>query len=436
MKKTKSGKSPFDDKRIVLIVSLLTAFLSWVVVAGFIQPGDDIPIKDIIIDYKKTESSYKNLNLIMVGEKPAVYANAIVQGNNSLISSLKSGDISIYPDFRSVTGPGVFDVDLRYEKIASGDYDVIQWGIGNNYSQTIKVEFEELLTKSLPIGVKADNVNAAEGFFREDTPKPEKTEVEIEGAASIVNKIVSAVAIVDDNTEGEESLTFDNVPVKFFDADGIEVDISTISVSVESTDVEIPILKEGILQLGIDFSGVRNNFDTQWLHSLARFSQDSIHVAARSDIIEGLPETYIIDTIDVSEIVQGVQFEIPLVLPGNIRNRDNVESVFVSFDLTSLKSQTMTIPVRDVRVINVQTGLEVEVVDERALSVALVGDGVQIDELLPENVFLQIDAYNISAIGRQEIPARVVISKSDRVFAIGSYKVMCEVREAEENEGG
>ncbi len=113
-------------------------------------------------------------------------------------------------------------------------------------------------------------------------------------------------------------------------------------------------------------------------------------------------------------------------LPDGIVSQDGITTVTLTFDTTNMASTTLNIS--NIRVINVPSDMEVDVLTSRISGVTLYGPADEIEELSAENVQAQVDCQSISVTaGQQTLPVTIQIPSSSRIFAVGSYTVQCAI---------
>ncbi len=427
----------FQSRKFVFVFSLVLATLSWIIVAGFISPGETKRISNVPIDYQRNEEEYKEKSLQIVGEITDLYADVLVSGDGAQIGPLTNTSVTVYPDYSNVNGPGPHEVPLRATKLDNSTFDIMEWtvkspnhSLTNNPKNTVTLTFEEIESKSFPITVKADGITATSGYFR-DTPMATPAEVMISGPRTEVERIAQVVAEVTEEEERSERKIYQRVPLTLLDVNNNEIDQRQLNLTFSNETVEVDIAFLEIRNVGLtaDFAGLPQYFDLNWFSDRVHLSVDSVQLVGTSAAFDSISDPYPITTFDVSELELGWESKpIIIELPENsgLKSMDQLRQVVVSFDTTDLVEKT--IEVENIRVINGPVNAEIEPVGE-SINVRLIGPEDQINALLPENITIQVDAFGVSAAagGQQTIPARVLIPSANRVIAIGSYTVICDV---------
>lgn len=433
----KNKKSLFDDKRLILIASLILATLSWIIIAGFIDPGNSRTIPYVVIDYSRGEADYKEKNLQIVGELKDIYADVQVKGDGSVIGPLTHNSVTVYPDYSGVNGPGTFDLPLRAVRLTSDTYNFGSLSVrGNGHSldsdpvDHVTLTFEEVDKKTFPVVVRAEGVTAATGYFK-DTAVSKPTEVTVTGPKTEVERIAQVVAEITAEEEREELARYTGVELVLLDANGQMLDAEElgISFSVEVADVEIPIYQIHTIGLTVSFTGLPQNIDNEWFQNRVHLSVDTLDVVGSAAAFEHLANPYPIEVFDVTQLGMGWESDpIIIELPEGLRNLNQLRQVVASFDTTDLVEKTFEVPAENIIVNNGPRNATISPIVS-TISVRLMGDPEQINALLPENITLQVEAFGISASrgSQQTIPARVLVPGANRVFAVGSYPVVCDV---------
>ncbi len=435
MKKEKNRKRLLDDRRVVLLLAFVLAFLSWVVVAGFIKPGDTRTISSVTIDYQRNaENTYKRYDLqIVTNLNTVAYADVKVQGDAALISRFNNTDVAVYPNYSAVTGPGTYEIPLRAEKTTSGGYNIVDLTLKNsqhsfrsNPATTVTLTFEEVQEKAFRVVVQAENVTASPGYFK-DEPVISQPEVTVTGPASEVAKVASVAAVVADDEERTETKIY-TVPLTLLDASGNPVDSNQLTVEpTDTVEVTIPILETRDIGLDVGLIGVPQGFDLAWFKTLLSLSTESIEVIGSSQSFSNLSDPFNIAEIDLSEIKPGWESDpITVELPEGLRTQTPAQQVVVRFSAAGLAEKTFR--VSDLRVVNAPANVEIQPL-VNSLTVTLVGPQEQLDELLPENIMVEVDAFDLLSAksGQQTLPARVLVPSKNQVYASGQYSVVCDI---------
>ncbi|HPV99867.1 MAG TPA: hypothetical protein PLP20_02290, partial [Oscillospiraceae bacterium] len=256
-----------------------------------------------------------------------------------------------------------------------------------------------------------------EDYLQEDVVLSERT-ITVKGPEEDVEGIAGAVATA--KVEGTLTQTTTVVaPLTLVNAEGetISVDSTQVSVSSESVNVTLPMLKTEKLSFRFEFLNAPGSFNTE---SLAyTLSADSITVAAPVESINKYSDIFL-GYIDMRNITMGTStFLFEVDLPEGFVNLENTNYVEVKFDLTNYAEQifyaknfiTTTIPIS----YNVK-------INARQLKVTLIGPADVLQGLSSDDIVVEVDLSDRDIVAGQYLVAfRVVVPNHENVWAEGSY---------------
>ena len=419
----KNNKRIIDNNYAMMALSLLLAVVAFVVIAGYMLPNTQSRISKVRIDPNMYRSQYLGSDLMIISELPQT-ANVWIEGTDNSVSLVNASDVVVRIDYSPVTGPGEYVLSLVGEKR----------GISGNYSflkiepATVTVRFDTVETRTLTLEVRASGVTAADGFFR-DTPVAAPQVVDVTGPSAKMQELDSAVAIVTNEEVRNRTMRYSGVAVTLLDHNGNVMDMTYFTLSVNQVEVTVPVLEVREIPLTVGFTGVPAGFDLEWLLSLMRLSQPTLTVAAETEVFSSVTEIEI-GKIDLSNFTLDTKtYTFTVQLRKELKNFENVPQVTVTFTTAQIMEEK-TFNVSNIRVANIPADLSVRPREgSMVYSVKLIGEASAIRALLPENIIIEIDAFGLVAAqsGQQTLAARVVVPASNRVFAVGSYEVVCEV---------
>lgn len=421
-KKNRNNKENLFNKRWFLVLfSLLLSVFVWVIIAGFVTQGENEVALTPQINYQENENTYKSQNLVIVGEKPLTAA-VKVKANETVARRINASYVKITVDYSKVTGPGTYVLPLKIDKDSSSSFDFV----GNASPTDITLTFEVVENKTLTINARADKVEAAPGYYKAPLQLSANT-VDISGPSSLVDQVDQVVATVNSEEVRESRIHYTGVQLRLLDGNGNELDTNEYTLSLTEVEVTVPILEVREFPLTIEVTGYPQGFNVEWFKDRMEFSATTIQIAGDSVELDKITEISL-GTIDVSEFEMNASFERTITLRKEFVNYSNLKSVTISFDTEDLDEKHFLVPYSNIQVINTPPGLTITP-QQTNISVTLVGPLEVLARLLPENIAIQVDAYDVVAGqgGKQTIAARVMISIDDKVFALGTYQVVCEV---------
>lgn len=423
MKKNKEKKFPLNNYFTVAI-SIALALVCWVVVAGFIYPNDEVKIRGVAIDYKTGSSAYSDDLKVVGADTLPKTASITTSGSSSVLSNLQSDSVALKVDYSKVTGPGEYELPLIAVKNNSDTYKITVID-----PEVVTMKFEEMVRKSIPVTIRADGIQPpnSEEYYR-GKPVALPSEIEISGPKSDVDAVFAVVATVSAN-EVRTKTKIDTATLKLEDDQGGEISNQFIEMSATQVEVRVPILKQVELPIEIGLTGISSNFDKDWFRSLMTITPSTIKIAASEEKLSGMTSVHVGD-IDLSDFSLGKEYDFDInaaQLPTEFENIYNVSQVVATFNTTDIS--TRKINIEDIRVENVPDGFEVTPVTTRIKNVTLMGPTADLAGLLSENVYAQVDLGDLTATaGQQKLPLRIIIPKSNKVWATGEYTIVCDVQ--------
>ncbi len=415
----KSFKAIMESKQATMIISIIGAFVIWLVIVISIDPNTE---KNILapVDLTFNEAVYTSLGLSIV-EKPSQTINVTLEGDGIDLANLAQTDVLVYPDYSSVKGAGTYTLPLIVNYTGASNLNV-----QNNDYGYVTLTFDKLTSIKLPISVNVSGVEVLEGYFM-DLPIASSTEVNLTGPDSAIKPIESVVATVTLEEQRTQSAIV-TTQLSYLDANGEVVENKDIVADIEQVEITIPIYPVKELPLTIEFTGIPTGYDPSVLG--ATLSDKTIRVAGPEAQLEAMTSVSA-GIIDLSTFVLGEEMVTNIVLPESIRNVDGLQTVTVYFDTQGYSTQTLN--VTEFSTINVPEGVEITFPTGRVNSVRLVGEEEELAVLSETSVVALIDADDITVVrGQQNIPVQILITSTQTVFATGSYSILCEVQQVEE----
>ena len=111
-------ESIFSNKTFLIVLSVIIAFVSWVVVSLDSNDTKGRTISGLSIDMDQVDDTISELGLsIISSDDPRVAVR--VEGVTYAIGNLEASDIRIYPDVSDVDSAGTHTVPLRGEIVSA-----------------------------------------------------------------------------------------------------------------------------------------------------------------------------------------------------------------------------------------------------------------------------------------------------------------------------
>ena len=408
------------DKRMILLISIAIAIISWVAVQSNSNEPRSLRITDIPIDFSSGSEISSQMELQPIGVEN-VTCQVYVEAVPTVLGTITADDISVTPSLTSVTGAGTFDLKLNYRNTSNKDFIITRQS-----PETIRVKFDRLMTRTFPIEADINGLTYPEDCLVEKeivTP----SQVTLKGPEIDLSKVDRCVVKLDLS----EPITSPKVlqgEISLLDAEGNEVSKENITMDADTADVTIPVKRRVELPLKVEFMNVPSGFPVEELQNRMTLSHDTLQVAANPDIIDNYTEIHLgyidLKTLDMT---QDYTFDVTSKLPDSFTNIDNVETVVAQFDDTGIG--TMDLYVDNFVLVNQPDNYDATVVNAR-LSVHLMGDEEVLATVTGNDVVAEIDLSDRSVTaGQFSIPVNVYLPSKGLVWAVGDYSAVVQVQE-------
>ncbi len=332
-----------SNKKLVIILSFVLAFIFWIITSDNISTTiNKVPLKHNLSEKVAAEYKVFGLNIDTV--------SVDVKGKRVVVDSLNPDDIDATVDLSSVTGPttGTFDIIVKNH---SSGYD-----INNVEPSSVKLVIDKEITKSVPL--ISNFKYASDGHYVENNAP---ATIEVSGPESIVGTVKSAyiegdVAMNDGiSVTNSYEIALYNVEVTKNPSSKNLVSPEFLTLSMTDIDVTFRFLTPATLPLEITSTGASTSISGYY--SFDAPESGALYVAGPENLITNavIP----IDIGSMSEFENKVYertYDVDEVLNSEFVNLDEVDSVIVTFDFSSLQTQSFKIPTNKVNIKNLKEG--------------------------------------------------------------------------------
>ncbi len=355
------------NKKLVIILSFVLAFIFWIITSDNISTTiSKVPLKHNLSDKVAAEYKVFGLNIDTV--------TVDVKGKRVVVDSLTPNDIDATVDLSSVTGPttGTFDIQVRNH---STGFD-----INSVEPSSIKLVIDKEITKTVPLISNFKYAN--DGHYVENNA-PDT--IEVSGPESVVSTVKSAyiagdVAITDGiSVTNSYKVALYNVYVTNDPAAKNLVSQEFLTLSITDIDVTFRFLTPATLPLEITSTGAST--DITGYYQFEAPDSGYLNVAGPQNLIDN--SVIKIDVGEMSEFDNKVYertYDVSDILNPEFVNLDEVDSIIITFDFASLSTQSFKIPTSRVQVKNLKAGYSY-VSSGDYITVKVVGTDYALDNL-------------------------------------------------------
>ena len=415
-------KRLFNNSLTLKIISVLIAFVAWLIVIENVDRESYATFRDISIDMTNVEESISTLGLNSVIPDVEL-ANVSVNGVMYAVGNLTKDDISVAPDVSKVTGAGVYELPLVGTILnANGEVQ-----LSSVTPSRITVRFDTLHSKTLAIESSLNGLKSEVGYLIQDE-LVNPAQVTVTGPEAEVNRINRCEIRTEVSEKLSETYSKKSAIV-LLDKNGTEIVSDNLTMDVTEATVTIPVLKIREIPVELQFINVPDHFPLDELNFT--LSSEEIAVAG----IEASIDKYasiLLDHIDFKQMGLGSSYAFPVELQMGFRNVENVQSVQVTLDSEGLSSRKMDL--ENVHVINVPLGYKAEPLAETLSGVELIGDTALLETLTADDIVCEVDMKSSSEIAEGQIlmPVKVYDPMGRLIWAKGNYEVVVSISAATE----
>lgn len=348
-------KNKLTNNLLLKILSLLIAFVLWLIVVNINDPIRTVTIYNIPIEIIN-ESKVTSIGLGQVYEVESPTngtAMAVVTGVRSIVDSLKPSDFKATADFGDVSSVGAIPVE-----IVSKTY-------GERISITRKTErmrinIEELATETYEVELITQG-NTANGYTIGDVLASPNV-VKIKAPVSIIEQINKVVVEADVN--GMSTNISEKVDLKLYDVNNKEIEYTDNKhVSISSSQIQISVMMLRTKEVGFDFATV-GEVEEGYRFTGIDYNPQSLIVKGLSTDLAALNEITIPSTEQLLDITDAnanrdVEVDIRPYLPKGVKLlNENEAIVLATLKVEALRTKSMRVPLDTIVLDNMVVGKE------------------------------------------------------------------------------
>lgn len=364
-----------------LVLSILIAVALWVFVVYNTNPT--------------TTETYRELPITVTNEED-------LMNNDLAVSALSQSSLRVVVEGRRVDLQNLSDSDVR------ATVDVADAGRGQNLLavhvstpsnitvktqsvNSIEVTVEDLVTKTVETKPLFDDETMSEPVVTEQSVD----EVEVRGAASLVERVAYAKLPLHSDEVIQEEKTFEVKPVPI-DRQGNEisfVDVNPSSVTVKAIDGEIKTVNLKVNVSNAENDNLRRTYDAPTTMKVKGLPEDLTEI----DSVET-------ETVDLSDINSTQEVSLTPILPKGVYAADESRFLKMTVTVEYFETKTFEIPASQIKVVGKAQGLAATVQD----SVTVVAKGLRedLDALTAGEIHVTVSAAGLEA-GTHEVQAEV-----------------------------
>ena len=394
------------SKLISAVLSVLVAMALWLYVITTVSPGSKETIYNIPVVL--ANETVLNERGLMITYQSASTATLVLSGNRTDLTKVDQSNITLKADLSSIYEPGN-QIPISYTTSFPGNVASNAFVIESKNPGRIYLNVERRVSKAIPVEVKWIG-SVPDGFIADrDNMLLEYPTIQITGPQSVTDQIEKAVIEID-LTDQRESISRDST-YTLCKGEGEPVDAGLITTNAEMIHLEVKIqrVKDVLLTYHLVEGGGAKAENVQ-----ITLSMEKIRVSGSEAALELMGDQLVVGTIDLSEISEDTVKTFTIPLEEGITNLTGVMEVTADIRLTGLSTRDFLI--RQINVVNVPEGLEVELITQE-LTVKVRGPSAQVASLSDDDVMIVVDFTN-AEVGTATFPVRAVFTDGFRDVGI------------------
>ena len=406
------------NKKFAITLSILAAFVFWLVIVLDQNPEREEVIRDVPIEISTEGTVWGDQGLEVINDITQK-ATVSVHGPNYIVSSLKNEDVKIVADLSPLNGAGNYTISLS----AVRNSDVNGYSFVSISPSTVSVQFDYIESKEFTVIPKVEGYNRVDGLTYDDAvvANAEEEKLLVKGPRSVVSKISSVIAYAYTEKRLSTTTSFES-ELQFLDADGKEVDVRKLVINKDNIMVSVPVSKTKTFKFIPTFINAPNQNVIKALNERVVCDVSEFTVAGAPDVIDSLTNVEFtpIDVTKITSKSSNQTFEVKPNLPNGVRITDGIEAANVSFNLNGFT-------VKKIKINNFDSAdtlaKDLTVSYPNDCSVEVCGDKAIINALSTDVYYLSLDLSNVNK-GESMVKAIVKTMNNSVVW----QTAVCEIK--------
>lgn len=370
------------------IISFLLAMGLWLLVVNIDDPVVRWTYLDVPVTIKNADVITNQGMIYEVLDGTDVVPRVIVYAPRSVGENISKSDIVATADMNTLNSLNTLQVQFSVPKVGSKVSDIR----GSADSVRISIENRKNIQKVL----KTNIIGEAPKGYVVGNVSTDQNLVRVAGAESVVSRVDSAIVNIDMSALSEfTSDITTSVPVRLYDADGNEVEGTTLTKNPENVMITIEILSTKDVPLRFDVSG--EPAEGYGLTGKIISDVGTVRIAGRHSVVNSVNEIVIpAEAFAISEASEDTMIEIDVCdyLPENVQMADKSTSkpVHVTIGIEKETTVSYTLQAEDVRIINEPEGLTCELEGlEEEYTVSITGIRSAMSSISARNLAAVLD---------------------------------------------
>ncbi len=397
----------FDNKVLYLVISIVAAFSLWVYVTNVDNQNTETTILGIGVKFTGKEAL--EARGLVIDDSYNYSVSISVLGKRDAVLRLRNTNISINVDVSDISSAGTYDKFYSVALPSSVNSNEVY--ILRKDPEYVIIRVNQYISKS--VSVKGGfSGTMKEGFeAKELTYSP--SAITVSGPENIVARISSAYVKLSKNDVA--GYVTETLPYVFLDQDGNEVSTDKLSVSNRAVEVTMPVIQTKKVALTVKLNPGGGAAESNVKYTI---EPKTITLSGDPEVLGKLNEISL-KTYNLAEVYADESETCVIPIPSGLSNVSGTTSAAVGISVTGLVTKDIT--VTNIKIQNVYAGHKATLA-AKDISVTIRGEQSAIDAVTADNITAVIDLSELGqSVGKYSVPAKIEISGSSKVGAIGAY---------------
>ncbi len=408
----------FSSNRFSVVFSVVCAIVAWFVVSISVYPETASEITSVPITIDAYSEQLTSLGLTPVGNYDDYTAKVVVYGKQYIVGNLTPDDFTLTVDTSSVTSAGLhhLPVNIEVSPDVSGDVQIVSCS-----PQRVDVQLERMATRTLPVTAELSGITIPNGYFM-DSEVIEPSEVTIVGPEEVISSVSRCVVSekIDSTLTESRFITGD---ITLITSDNSEIDDPNVSLSSQTADITLTVLKEKQVELTFNYLNMPDDFPAEDLSY--RLSSRTVTIAGPKNLVDNYDKINL-GYVNMKDLDLDSTFEFDVSLPSGFINIDNIETVTLTFDTSDMSSNYYHVP--NIVIVNPPTQYDIQIVSYGISGVKITGDFSDLSSLLSSDIAAEIEITGPEiTTGQYRVPVNVYVPGGKLLWASGSYYAVIKV---------
>lgn len=403
----------FYNNRFLLVFSVITAVIIWLVVAvEFSETTNVVRNVPVKIDYSRIQD---NLGLEPFGENNFT-VDVTVSGKRHIVESDDIiDDLVVTANTGYVNSVGLSNLNIEVSSSSiRPEYTIDAVSV-----ESVDIYFDYFKEAEFVIEAEIDHKGSLvpEGYYVDELIFPNNNTVKISGPESEVNKINRVVARASVEEPLRQSTTLEAV-LSALTKDGSTPKYISFNRQRDIVNLTIPVYKKMTLSASCAFTNKPSDY-IEKVPFTVTVSPASAEFAVAESKAEDL-SSFEIATIDFSDLHSGENvftFAAENVTGGMVI--DSTEYFTVTVNVGGMSTQSFAAP-SEVNFINSPDGVKVEFIEFGFNQLTVIGPAAELSELSSESIVLNADLSTVPPETKGMVVVPVTMSDND-CWTYGEY---------------